>query len=254
MGATARREPVRFRVERRCDQAVLGPRRVLHLDVDSAADTDHPTEDRAHASRAEGVPSFVAGDRQRVRQRHRAGRRDEGRLQKQGVVEVPAGDPLGTSRRADGPMPGAVVQDAAEHRRAVEAREAEPVDRAAKAHQCAERQVGEQRVVGDGQAAHGPGAGPSGGFLRLGPVALVDLGLRRRVRDVHVELDEELLYHAAPWPPPVFLSQPWKWDRSPASHASRSPGVLRSQSGRISRLTVLRSWRRSSIDGRPQNQ
>ena len=31
--------------------------------------------------------------------------------------------------------------------------------------------------------------------------------------------------------------QPWNGDRSPASHASRSPGVLRSQSGRISAVT-----------------
>src|SRR3954453_3746370 len=31
------------------------------------------------------------------------------------------------------------------------------------------------------------------------------------------------------------LSQPWKGDRVPASQASRSPGVPRSQSGRISR-------------------
>ena len=49
-------------------------------------------------------------------------------------------------------------------------------------------------------------------------------------------------------------SQPWNGERSPASHASRSPGVLRSQSGRISRVTARRSCHRSSTDGRPQNQ
>ena len=49
-------------------------------------------------------------------------------------------------------------------------------------------------------------------------------------------------------------SHPWKADRSPASHASRSPGALRSQSGRISRLTARKSCQRSTIDGRPQNQ
>jgi hypothetical protein len=31
-------------------------------------------------------------------------------------------------------------------------------------------------------------------------------------------------------------------------------GVLRSQSRRSSRVTARRSWRRSSVDGRPQNQ
>ncbi len=50
------------------------------------------------------------------------------------------------------------------------------------------------------------------------------------------------------------LFQPWKGERSPASHASRNPGVLRSQSGRISLVTARRSRRRSSTDGRPQNQ
>jgi len=50
------------------------------------------------------------------------------------------------------------------------------------------------------------------------------------------------------------LFQPWKRDRSPAFHASRSPGVLRSQSGRISLVTARRSCHRSATDGRPQNQ
>jgi hypothetical protein len=42
--------------------------------------------------------------------------------------------------------------------------------------------------------------------------------------------------------------------QSPASQRSRSPGVLRSQSGRISRVTSRRSCQRSTTDGRPQNQ
>jgi hypothetical protein len=50
------------------------------------------------------------------------------------------------------------------------------------------------------------------------------------------------------------LFQPWKRDKSPAFHASRSPGVLRSQSGRISLVTTRRSCHRSMTDGRPQNQ
>jgi hypothetical protein len=50
------------------------------------------------------------------------------------------------------------------------------------------------------------------------------------------------------------LFQPWKRDKSPAFHASRSPGVLRSQSGRISLVTARRSCQRSATDGRPQNQ
>src|SRR5689334_17464174 len=50
------------------------------------------------------------------------------------------------------------------------------------------------------------------------------------------------------------LSHPWKREKSPAFHASRSPGVLRSQSGRISLVTARRSCQRSTTDGRPQNQ
>ena len=53
---------------------------------------------------------------------------------------------------------------------------------------------------------------------------------------------------------PVRRSHPWNCDQSPASHASRSPGVLRSQSGRISLVAARRSRQRSSTDGRPQNQ
>ena len=49
-------------------------------------------------------------------------------------------------------------------------------------------------------------------------------------------------------------SQPWKGERSPASHAARSPGLLRSQSGRTSLVAARRSCQRSSTDGRPQNQ
>ena len=49
-------------------------------------------------------------------------------------------------------------------------------------------------------------------------------------------------------------SHPWKGARSPASQRSRSPGVLRSQSGRASLDAARRSRHRSAIDGRPQNQ
>src|SRR5437588_7358015 len=48
--------------------------------------------------------------------------------------------------------------------------------------------------------------------------------------------------------------EPWKGERSPAFQASRSPGVLSSQSGRISRVTTRRSCQMSATEGRPQNQ
>jgi hypothetical protein len=52
----------------------------------------------------------------------------------------------------------------------------------------------------------------------------------------------------------LLLLQPWKREKSPAFHASRRPGALRSQSGRISLIASRRSCQRSAIDGRPQNQ
>jgi len=54
--------------------------------------------------------------------------------------------------------------------------------------------------------------------------------------------------------PGDFGSQPWKFARPPASQASRSPGVLRPQPGRIWLVAARRSRHRSSNDGRPQNQ
>ena len=55
-------------------------------------------------------------------------------------------------------------------------------------------------------------------------------------------------------PPGSRLFHPWKREKSPAFHASRNLGALRSQSGRISLVTARRSRQRSAIDGRPQNQ
>ena len=52
----------------------------------------------------------------------------------------------------------------------------------------------------------------------------------------------------------TFLLHPWKRDKSPASQAARSPGALKSQSGRIWLLTLRRSCQRSVTEGRPQNQ
>ena len=51
--------------------------------------------------------------------------------------------------------------------------------------------------------------------------------------------------HVAARGSPDRLSHPWKCERSPAAQASRSPGVLRSQSGRISLVAARRSRQRS---------
>jgi hypothetical protein len=48
-------------------------------------------------------------------------------------------------------------------------------------------------------------------------------------------------YYPADWAADSRLFQPWKSEWSPEFQASRSPGALRSQSGRISRVTARRS-------------
>jgi hypothetical protein len=53
---------------------------------------------------------------------------------------------------------------------------------------------------------------------------------------------------------PARLFHPWKFEKSPEFQASRSPGLPKSQSGRISLVTTRRSCYKSAIDGRPQNQ
>ena len=64
----------------------------------------------------------------------------------------------------------------------------------------------------------------------------------------------QVLHHGAVGRSRARRSHPWNRDQSPASHASRSPGLPKSQSGRISLVAVRRSRQRSYTDGRPQNQ
>ena len=76
------------------------------------------------------VSTFVAPDGQRVGQRHRPARGGERGLQHQRVMHVLAARLVrrGTDG-SDRPEPGRIVEEAAEHGRAVEAGEAQPVDR-----------------------------------------------------------------------------------------------------------------------------
>ena len=99
------------------------------------------------------VAALVAADRHRVDEHGRAGRGPQGRLQHHGRVAVATGD----LRVADGPnrpVTALLVQDMGEHRRAVKARETQPVNRAAPADQRRRAAVGQQGVVTDRQRAH----------------------------------------------------------------------------------------------------
>ena len=82
-----------------------------------------------------------------------AGRGAKGGLEHHRVVDVATSD-LGVGRGVDRPVTGLVVEDAPEHRWAVEAGEAQPVDRSGAAHERGRMTVGQQRVVGDWSLAH----------------------------------------------------------------------------------------------------
>ena len=78
--------------------------------------------------------------------------------------------------------------------------------------------------------------------------------LRRDVQADHRQQPRRRLAQAQEGDVAARRSHPWNDETSPASHASRSPGAPRSQSGRISRVASRRSRQRSTNDGRPQNQ
>jgi drug/metabolite transporter (DMT)-like permease len=117
-----------------------------------------------------------------------------------------------------------------------------------------------------GAAAFGDAFGPvqlAGGLVLLAGIALSaippgpDARAHRRAAPPRRRADPHGragLVHAALGLAPARRFQPWKDERSPASQASRRPGVARSQSGRISALTSRRSCHRSTNEGRPQNQ
>ena len=77
----------------------------------------------------------------------------EGGLQHQRLVHVSAAD-LELACGPDREMPAGRVKEAAEHRRPVEAGEAEPVHRAVPADQRRGAAVREQRILADRQAVH----------------------------------------------------------------------------------------------------
>ncbi len=143
------------REQRRRDGRVLGPRCVVDDHLDGPGDTDHPAHQGIHGPGPQLVTTFVAPHHQRVGERDRAARGREGRLEHHRSVEVASARlearPVG---RSDRPMSGGVVEDPPEDGGRVEPGEAQPVDRAAPAHQRATSAVRQQRVVGDRQSAH----------------------------------------------------------------------------------------------------
>ncbi len=156
-----------------CDRLAVGLRRVLpagadavvverrlavHHQLDRAAHTAHraqqdvlgvPVHRRAAMGARPRLDVVPRAHHQRVADDHPAGVGLPGGLQDQAARQVAArgghGHPVGPQPE----VPGAAVQDRAEHARRVRPRHAQPLHRAGGRDQAGVLTVGEERVVGD---------------------------------------------------------------------------------------------------------
>ncbi len=160
--------------------AVVEDRLADELDLDAALEA----LDRAHEHvvgvvvgrrarvRRDRVLVVAGPDRQRVAHDDPAGRRLPGRLEHVRARLVGARGRVVDPERPEAEGAGLAVEQAAEHARRVEARDAEPVDRAVGRDQRARVAVGQERVVGDRRERR-----RRGGALR----AAARVSARRRV-------------------------------------------------------------------------
>ena len=153
VGAAGRGHAPVHRVEQREHQAVLGTRHVLQRHSTSPSVQVTCRSRRCGASRPSSwprLPSPVASASTTVTVPVGAPVR---RLQHHGAIQVASGH-RGGARRPDRPVAGLFVEEPSEDRRAVEAGEAQPVDRALAAHQRSTVPIRKECVVGYGGRAH----------------------------------------------------------------------------------------------------
>ena len=153
IGASSSRHAPFHRPEERFDQPELWPWRVFHLELEPAVRASHHAKKRAGGTRPEVVALLVLVEGHGLHQESGSRLGSEGRLEHHRVSEVPASD-IRLVRGGDRPVPGVFVENPREHRRLVEPREAEPLDRALPADERARVAVGEQGEVGDWCVAH----------------------------------------------------------------------------------------------------
>ena len=135
------------------DQPVLGARDVLQGQLDLSFDARRPPQQKMRRILAELMPPVAVAHGQGVGDGDRTRRRAEGGLQHHGAVQVAASHLCG-ARGPDRPVAGLVTEEATEDRRAVEAGEAQPVDRPVPAHQRGAVPIRKERIVGYGGRAH----------------------------------------------------------------------------------------------------
>ena len=134
--------------QERIDQSVLGAWGEHHIERDLALDDLDVTQHHAGSAQAEVVPILLGPERHSVGQPSHARGRAHGRLEHHRAVEV-AAFALDLVEGGDRPIAGGSIEHTTEHRRRIEPREAQPVDRAVGGHECRGMAVGEQRMVSD---------------------------------------------------------------------------------------------------------
>ena len=152
VGAAAHHNAARHGREQRLDQAVLGPRGELHGDLDTTRGALHGTDEGPGRGRPERVRVAVVAGGQRIEDDERARGGGPGRLQHHRLVDVTA---LGIGRAVHRPereVPGPGVEQPPEHRRRVEPGSTQPVHRARAADERGCVAVGQEGVVGNGDA------------------------------------------------------------------------------------------------------
>ena len=118
------------------------------VDLDLAARARHLPQQEMGRVPAQVVAPVALAHGQRVDDDRRPGGRAVGRLQHHRAIHVATGDRAG-ARRPQRPVARLLAQQPSEDRRAVEAREAQPVDRAVPAHQRRAVPIRQQGVVAD---------------------------------------------------------------------------------------------------------
>ena len=119
-------EPAGDRNQDGLDEAVLRPGCVADLRLDLAAGAGEPAQQHARGVGTQVVAALVTPDRKGVGEHGGAARGGEGGLQDHRLVHVPAAG-LELACGPDRETPAVGVEQAAEHRRPVEAGEAQPV-------------------------------------------------------------------------------------------------------------------------------
>ena len=136
------------------DLPVCRTQHVLQRQIDLSVDAGRAPQENMRSVFAELVPPVAFTHGQGVSERDRPFRGTKGGLEHHRPVQVAAGD-LGGIRCPERPVAGLVAEKATEDGRAVEAGKAQPVDGPFPADERRAVPIRKERIVGDGDRAHG---------------------------------------------------------------------------------------------------